>query len=184
MSDRKYREMSRLCSTRQAGEITRREEHQRRGRIVEVLVPSAYGSAFDTNAATITRLAAVIESARRILRRYARDNKRDMQQRVLSAVRDENHTCNLDICTGTAERVRSPGKEDYDRAFHQQFPDRGTQRATRRHAAEFCHDQLGIEREYAPVHGATCDRFRPDVQTVAGLARLVFADNQRDQQLF
>jgi len=149
-----------------------------------VLVPSAYGSAFDTNAATITRLAAVIESARRILRHYARDNKRDMQQRVLSAVRDENHTCNLDICTGTAERVRSPGKEDYDRAFHQQFPDRGTQRATRRHAAEFCHDQLGIERECAPVHGATCDRFRPDVQTVAGLARLVFADNQRDQQLF
>ena len=132
----------------------------------------------------MTRLSTVIENARRILRRCARGNKRDMQQRVLSAVRDENHTCNLDICTGTAERVRSPGKEDYDSAFHQQFPDRGTQRATRRHAAEFCHDQFGIEREYAPVHGATCDRFRPDVPAAAGLARLLCVDNQRDQQLF
>ena len=132
----------------------------------------------------MTHLSAVIESARRILRRCARGNKRDMLQRVLSAVRDENHTCNLDICTGTAERVRSPGKEDYDSASHQQFPDHGTQRATRRRAAEFCHDPLGIEREYAPVHGAEYDRFPPDVQTAAGLARLVCVDNQRDQQLF
>jgi hypothetical protein len=107
-----------------------------------------------------------------------------MQQRVLSAVRDENDTCNLDICTGTAERVRSPGKEDYDSASHQQFPDRGTQSATRRHAAEFCDDQREIERGYAPIRGAVCDRFRPDVQTAAGLARLVSGDNQRDQQLF
>lgn len=129
-------------------------------------------------------LPAVIESARRILRRCARGNKQGMQQRVLSAVRDENHTGNLDTCTGTAERVRSTVKEDYDSASHQQFPDRGTQRATRRHATEFCHDQLGIEREYAPVHGATCDRFRPDVPAAAGLARLVCVDNQRDQQLF
>lgn len=107
-----------------------------------------------------------------------------MQQRVLSAVRDENHTCNLDICTRIAERVRLPGKEDYDSAFHPQFPDRGRQRATRRHAAEFCDDQREIEREYAPVHGAMCDRFRPDVPTAAGLARLVCVDNQRDQRLF
>jgi hypothetical protein len=133
----------------------------------------------------MTRLPAVIENARRILRRCARGNKRDMQQRVLSAARDENHICNLNICTGTAERVRSPGKEDYDSASHRQFPDRGMQRATRRHAAEFCHDQLGIEPEYAPVHGATCGRFRPDApRTAVGLARLVSADNQRDQQLF
>jgi hypothetical protein len=147
-------------------------------------VASAYGSAFDTNAATITRLPGVIESARRILRRCTRGNKRDMQQRVLSAVRDENHTCNLDICTGTAERVRSPEKEDHDNASHQQFPDRGTQCAIRRHAAEFCGHQRGIEREYAPVHGAECDRFRADAQTAAGLARLVCVDNRRDQQLF
>jgi len=147
-------------------------------------VASAYGSAFDTNAAKITRLAAVIESARRILRHCARGNKRDMQQRVLSAARDENHICNLDICTGTAERVRSPGKEDYDSASHRQFQDRGTQCATRRHAAEFCDDQREIEREYAPVHDAECDRFRPDARTAAGLARLVCVDNQRDQQLF
>ena len=100
-----------------------------------------------------------------------------MKQRVLSAVRDENRICNLDICTGTGERVRWPGKEDYDSAFHQQFPDRGTQRATRRHAAELCDDRREIEREYAPVHGAACDRFRPDVPTVAGLARLVCVDN-------
>src|SRR5436189_6206550 len=54
------------------GETARREEHQRRGRIVEALaVASAYGSAFDTNAATITRLPAVIENARRSLRRCA-----------------------------------------------------------------------------------------------------------------
>jgi hypothetical protein len=147
-------------------------------------VASAYGPAFDTNAATITRLPAVIENARRILRRYERGNKRDTQLRVLSAVRDENHTCNLDICTSTAERVRSPGKEDYDIASHQQFPDRGTQCATRRHAAEFCDDQREIEREYGPIHGAVCDRFPPDVPTAAGLARLVCVDNQRDQQLF
>ena len=94
-----------------------------------------------------------------------------MQQRVLSAVRDENDSCSLDICTGTAERVRSPGKEDYDSASHQPFPDRGTQCAIRRHAAEFCHGQLEIEREYAPVHGATYDRFRPDVPAAAGLAK-------------
>jgi hypothetical protein len=147
-------------------------------------VGSAYGSAFDTNAATMARLPAVIESAHRILRRCARGNKRDMQQRVLSAVRDENRICNLDIYTGTAERVRSPGKEDYDSVSRRQFPDRGTQRATRRHAAEFCDDQREIEREYAPVHGATCDRFRLDVPTAAGLARLVCVDNQPDQQLF
>jgi hypothetical protein len=132
----------------------------------------------------MTRLAAVIESARRILRCYKRGNTQDMQERVLSAVRDENHACNVDTCTGIAERVRSPGKEGYDSASHQQFPDRGTQPATRRHAAEFCHDQLGIEREYAPVHGATCDRFRPDVPAAAGLAKLVCVDNQRDQRLF
>ena len=132
----------------------------------------------------MTRLSAVIESAPRILRRCARGNRRDMQQRVLSAVRDENHACNLDICTGTAERVRSPGKEEYDSAFPQQFPDRGTQCAIRRHAAEFCDDQHEIEREYAPIHGAMCDRFRPDVPTAAGLARLVCVDNQRDRQLF
>jgi hypothetical protein len=147
-------------------------------------VASAYGSAFDTNAATMTRLSAAAESARRILRRCARGNRRDMQQRVLSAVRDENHTCNLDICTGTAERVRSPGKEDYDSASHQQSPDLGTQCATRRHAAEFCHDQLGIELEYERAHGAECDRFQPDVPAAAGLARLVCVDNQRDRQLF
>jgi hypothetical protein len=107
-----------------------------------------------------------------------------MQQRVLSAVRDENDTCNLDICTRTAERVRSAGKKDYDSASHLQFPDRGTQCATRCHAAEFCDDQLEIEREYAPIHGAVCDRFPPDVRVAADLARLVFADNQRDQRLF
>ncbi len=132
----------------------------------------------------MARLSAVIESARRILRHCTRGNKRDMQQRVLSAVRDENQTCNLDICTGTAERVRSPGKEDYDSAFHPQFPDRGTQCAIRRHAAEFCDDQREIEREYAPIHGATCDRFRADAPTAAGLARLVCVDNQPDRPLF
>jgi hypothetical protein len=151
----------------------------------EALVASACSSAFAlANAATMTRLPAVIESARRILRRCARGNKRDMQQRVLSAVRDENHTRNLDICTDTAERVRLPGREDYDSASHQQFPDRDTQRATCRHAAEFCDDQRETEREYAPVHGATCDRFRPDIPVAVGLARLVCVDNQRDQQLF
>jgi len=107
-----------------------------------------------------------------------------MQQHVLSAVRDENHTCNLGTCTGTAERVRSPGKEEYDSASHPQLPDRSTQCATRRHAAEFCDDQCEIEREYAPIHGATCDRFRLDVPTAAGLARLVCVDNQLDRPLF
>jgi hypothetical protein len=147
-------------------------------------VASACSSAFDTNAATITRLPAVIESARRILRRYERGNTQGMRPRVLFGVYAGNRADSRGICTGTAERVRSPGKEDYDSASHQQFPDRGTQCATRRHAAEFCHDQLGIEREYAPVHGATCDRFRPDVRAAAGLARLGCVDNQRDQQLF
>ena len=132
----------------------------------------------------MTRLPVVIESARRILRRYERGNTLDMQQRALSAVRDENHTCNLDICRGTSERVLSPGKEGYDSVSRRQFPDRGTQCATRRHAAEFCGDQREIEREYAPVHGATCDRFRPGVRAAADLARLVCVDNQRDQQLF
>jgi hypothetical protein len=73
---------------------------------------------------------------------------------------------------------------DYDSASHQQFPDRGTQCATRRHAAEFCDDQREIERQYAPVHDAEYDRFRPDVPTAADLARLVSGDNQRGQRLF
>ena len=161
------------------------KRHQRRGRIVEVLaVASAYGSAFDTNPATRARSRVAVENAHQTVHRCARGNRRDMQQRVLSAVRDENHTGNLDICTGSAGRVHSPGKEDCDSASHQQFPDRGTQCATRRHAAEFCDGQREIEREYAPVHGATCDRFRPDVPTAAGLARLVWVDNQRDRQWF
>jgi hypothetical protein len=153
-------------------------------RIVEALVPSAYGSAFDTNAATITRLPAVIGSALRILRRYERGNTQGMRPRVLFGVYAGNRAHNGGIYIRTAERVRSPGKEEYDSAFRPEFPDRGTQCAIRRHAAEFCDDQREIEREYAPIHGATCDRFRPDVPTAAGLARLVCVDNQRDQQLF
>jgi hypothetical protein len=131
----------------------------------------ARSSAFDTNAVAITRSRVAVENARQTVRRCARGNRRDMQQRVLSAVRDENHTCNLDICIGTAERVRSPGKEDYDSVSRQQFPDRGTQCATRRHAAEFCDDQREIERQYAPVHDAECDRSRSDVRTAVGLAK-------------
>jgi hypothetical protein len=136
------------------------------------------------NAAAITRSPAAIESAHRILRRYERGNTQGMRLRALFGVYEENRADTADICIGTSERVRSPGKEDYDSASHQQFPDRGTQRATRCHAAEFCDDQSEIEREYAPVHDAECDRSRPDVRTAGGLARLVSGDNQRDQQLF
>ena len=68
-----------------------------------------------------------------------------MRPRVLSGVYEGNRAGNLDICRGTAERVRSPGKEDYDSVSRQQFPDRGTHCATRRHAAEFCDDQREIE---------------------------------------
>ena len=128
-------------------------------------------SAFDTNAATTTRLPTVIESAHRIHRRCVRGNTRDMRPRVLCGAYEGNHLAMGTFVAGTAERVRSPGKEDCDSAFHRQFPNRGTPAATRRHAAEFGADQREIEREYGPVHGAECDRFRPDVPTAAGLAK-------------
>jgi hypothetical protein len=77
----------------------------------------------------------------------------------------------LDICKGIGERVRLQGKEDCDSASRRRCLDRGTQCATRLRAAEFCDGQREIGQEDGPIHGAECDRFRPDAQTDVGLTK-------------
>src|SRR5205085_6051354 len=124
------------------------------------------------------------ENARRILRRYARDNKPGTRLRVLSGACGGNRGGNLDICTGSAVRVRSPETADCDSASQLRFPSRGTLAATRHHAAGCGGGPREIEREYAPAHGAECDQFQGDARVAADLMRSVSGDNQRDLQPF
>jgi len=90
----------------------------------------------------------------------------------------------MDTCTGNAECVRRRGREDYDSASRPRFPSRGRPVASRCRAAGSGAVPREIGREYEPIHGAECDRFRSDAQRAADSTKSVSGDNPRDQRPF
>ena len=157
------------------GKIARREERRKGGRLrfVEALVPSACyrNPALDTNAAT--RLLSPAEPKTRI-----------EFSAIMRAATGQTGNCafdpahareitlrNSDICRGIARATFAQGKEDCDSASRRRSQDRSRPAAIRLHAAESCAGQREIGQEDGPIHGAECDRFRPDAQTDADLTK-------------
>src|SRR4029077_11906334 len=127
-------------------------------RIVGALVPSACsGSAFDTKAATTFAKPSAIETADRTRHRCVFDNRRGTRLRGAHAARAEILVCSLDSNKRIASHKFAQETADYDSASRRRSPDGGTQRATRRHAAEFGEARHEIGQEYVPIHGAKCD---------------------------